>query len=66
MMILSLNVARPCFCGSGLNSYWQNDARGIPLCRTCDKCHETRMATYRPEVLTNPSYEATEEIDDDY
>jgi hypothetical protein len=66
MAISYLNTLRPCPCGSGLGSYWQNDARGIPLCRTCNKCHETRMASYRPEVLNNPNYEATEEIEDDY
>lgn len=57
--------ARPCPCGSGLDSYWNCDARGIPLCRTCDACHERKMAGYRPDVLENPQYEADEEIDDD-
>jgi hypothetical protein len=57
--------ARPCPCGSGLNSYWNNDARGIPLCRTCDKCHKTKMARYRPEVLTNSQYEADEPIEEE-
>jgi hypothetical protein len=52
-----LNTPRPCPCGSGKISYWQNDARGIPLCRTCDKCHDQRMSQYRPEVLTDSSYE---------
>lgn len=57
--------ARPCPCGSGKDSYWINDARGIPLCRTCDDCHERKMATYRPEVLTNSGYEADEPIEED-
>lgn len=55
---------RLCNCGSGLESFWNNDARGIPLCRTCDACHETKMAKYRPEVLTNSNYDADEQIEE--
>jgi hypothetical protein len=43
----------------------QYDARGIFLCYTCDKCHETKMSRYRPEVLTNPNYYADEAIEED-
>jgi hypothetical protein len=57
--------ARPCPCGSGKLSYWQRDARGIPLCRTCQSCHKAKMKTYRPEVLTNPNYYADEQIEED-
>lgn len=58
---------RACPCGSGLESSWENDARGIPLCRTCDKCHAEKMARYRPEVLTNSRYYADEAIEpEDY
>lgn len=58
---------RPCPCGSGQMSTWQNDARGIPLCRTCPKCHKTKMAGYRPEVLTSGNYSADEPIEgEDY
>ncbi len=60
-----MNV-RPCPCGSGKDSYWQNDARGIPLCRTCDTCHDEKMKRYRPEVLNDSNYYADECIDDDY
>jgi hypothetical protein len=56
---------RPCPCGSGKLSTWQFDARRIALCRTCDDCHDTRMAMYRPEVLNNPSYWCDEPIDED-
>lgn len=55
----------PCPCGSGLDSDWQNDARGIPLCRTCDACHDEKMARYRPDVLTDSNYWADEPIDED-
>jgi len=57
--------SRPCPCGSGLESYWQHDARGIPLCRTCHKCHNAKMKTYRPDVLNDPNYWADEAIDGD-
>ena len=56
---------RPCACGSGLTSYWENDARGIPLARVCDKCAEEKLSHYRPEALTNSNYETDEPIDDD-
>ena len=32
------------------NSWWMNDARGIPLCRVCGACQEAACATYRPAV----------------
>lgn len=53
----------PCPCGSGLDSHWENDARGIPLCRVCPKCREAKLAQYRPEVLTDLNYEADEPIE---
>jgi hypothetical protein len=56
---------RPCPCGSGLESRWQFDARGIELCRTCRKCHKAKMMRYRPEVLSDPNYSADEPIDGD-
>lgn len=59
-----MNV-RPCPCGSGRDSRWQYDARGIELCRTCTACHKTKMAQYRPEVLADPGYEADEAIEED-
>lgn len=55
----------PCPCGSGYSSHWAHDARGIPLARVCPKCEAKKLATYRPEVLTNPNYEADEPIEED-
>lgn len=55
--------SRPCPCGSAKFSQWQHDARGIPLCRTCEDCHEAKMARYRPDVLTDSTYWADEPID---
>lgn len=60
-----MQEGRPCTCGSGKLSYWRKDARGIPLCRTCDDCHEKRMAGYRPDVLTDPNYWTDEPVDAD-
>jgi hypothetical protein len=56
---------RLCSCGSGLESEWQFDARGIELCRTCDKCHDEKLAGFRPDVLTDPNYWADEAIEED-
>lgn len=40
------------------NSWWMNDAKGIPLCRVCEDCIEVVQKTYRPEVLgISGSYE---------
>jgi len=57
---------RPCPCGSGEGSWWENDARGIPLARVCDKCRKRKLAGYRPEVLTDSRYECCEAIEGDY
>jgi len=56
----------PCPCESGKDSWWNNDARGIPLCRTCDDCHDEKMAKYRPDVLTDSNYWTDEAVDEDY
>jgi len=56
---------RLCSCCSGLESEWQFDARGIELCRTCDKCHDEKLAGFRPDVLTDPNYWADEAIEED-
>lgn len=54
---------RLCPCGSNKESWWENDARGIPLARVCETCKASKLAKYRPDVLTNPAYEADEAID---
>lgn len=51
------------------NSWWANDAKGIPLCRVCDDCEETALSEYAPEVLgLRGRYEDVVEecIDEDY
>jgi hypothetical protein len=42
---------RECPCGSGKYSEMQYDGRGIPLCRTCENCHESKMKQYDPKFL---------------
>lgn len=49
----------------GDGSWWEHDARGIPLARVCEKCKKAKLAGYRREVLTDPNYEAEEPIDGD-
>lgn len=58
-----MSDSRPCPCGSGKPSWWENDARGIPLARVCDACRDEKLRQFRPEVLTDPDYECDEPID---
>lgn len=59
------SVFRPCSCGSGLESEEVLDARGIYVCRVCDQCRAVKLRGFRPEVLTDPNYEADEPIEPD-
>jgi hypothetical protein len=43
----------------------QYDAHGIFLTYTCEDCHDRKMAEYRPDVLTDPSYWTDEPIGED-
>lgn len=45
------------------DGWWEYDARGIPLCKVCDKCEKEKLAKYRPAVLTDGNYEADEPIE---
>ena len=48
-------------------TWWEFDARGIPLCKVCDNCQDERLAEYRPDVLEDPSYWSDEPIEaEDY
>lgn len=50
-----------------VTEYWgEYDARGIYLCRVCDKCRDAKLSKYRPDVLTDSNYWADEPIDYDY
>lgn len=54
---------KPCPCGSNKNSWWESDARGIPLARVCVECKKDKLSKYRPEVLTNSQYYTDEPIE---
>jgi hypothetical protein len=54
-----------CDCGSGLESDWKKDARGIELCRACKKCWPEKKKRYRSDVLTDPNYEHDEPIEEE-
>jgi hypothetical protein len=60
-----MKILGSCHCGSGKQSWWENDARGIPLARVCEECKEERLKGFRPEVLTDSNYEADEPIEED-
>ena len=45
-------------------TWWEYDARSIPLALVCDACVDAKLAAYRPEVLTDSNYECDELIDD--
>jgi hypothetical protein len=56
-----------CPCGSGRESWWAKDARGIEIARVCTRCIKDKLKGYRPDVLTDPSYWADEVIEpEDY
>ncbi len=33
-------------------SWWEHDARGIPLARVCKVCRTAKLSRYRPEILS--------------
>jgi len=37
---------------SNNDSWWENDAQGIPLCVVCCECRASKLRRYRPEILT--------------
>tara|TARA_R100001594_G_scaffold149032_1_gene205712 strand:+ start:823 stop:1239 length:417 start_codon:yes stop_codon:yes gene_type:complete len=45
-------------------TWFEHDARGIPLAKVCDNCRELKLSKYRPEVLTNPQYAHDEPLYD--
>jgi len=46
---------------------WEEyDARGIFLCFICETCEKEKLSRYRPEVLIEPNYWASEPIEEEY
>jgi len=58
-------MATPCD-HTRADSWPEHDARGIYLCRVCDRCKRDKLASFRPEVLTDSNYEHDEPISDDH
>ena len=56
---------KPCACGSGLERRVAVDARGIFLSFVCDACRDEKLKAFRPEVLTDANYEASEPIEEE-
>jgi hypothetical protein len=54
-----------CNCGSGKKSWWEFDARGIPLNRVCQDCKQEKLNKFRPAVLANSNYQTDEPIEED-
>lgn len=50
------------------NSWWMNDARGIPVARVCDACEDAVRAQYKPEIFDAGKYDSVveEQIEPDY
>jgi len=49
------------------DSYWEYDARGIPLCRVCDFCRDAKLSRYRPCILTGYTQaDVDEPIEEEY
>lgn len=64
MVAHCLNEIR-CRCGSTKFQRPLYDARSIFIAYVCDRCEARVRGRYRPEVFTDPNYEATEQIEDD-
>jgi hypothetical protein len=54
-----------CNCGSGFPKEAEYDARGIFLDYVCEKCRDSKLSRYRPDVLTDSNYWSDEPIDED-
>lgn len=52
-----------CTCGSGLHRYAKYDGHRIFLTYVCDKCEDTKMKQFRPDI--EELYDADEPIDYD-
>jgi hypothetical protein len=60
-------MMRECTCGSGLERYALNDARGIFCTYVCDQCKAQRRHEFRDDIFTDPGYQADEPIEsEDY
>jgi hypothetical protein len=54
-----------CPCGSKKYPEANYDARGIFMFYACGVCEKKKLAGYREEVLTDPNYETTEDVEEE-
>jgi len=59
-------IIKYCPCGSGKNSWWESDARGIPLARVCVDCKSEKLSKFKKSVLTDSNYKTEEPVEEDY
>jgi hypothetical protein len=45
-------------------TWWEYDARGIPLCLVCNDCEAAKLAQYRDDVLTDSNYQADDPFEE--
>lgn len=50
----------------GQESWWEYDARGIELAKVCTRCRKAKLSIFRKEILSNPNYEADEDIEAEF
>lgn len=60
MSVITLEIIMPCN-HSRPESYWLNDAQGIPVARVCQRCEAAVKARYRPEIFTGYSQRDVDE-----
>lgn len=54
-----------CNCGSLEFPEEVFDARGIFVAKVCSACRTERLRGYRPEIFTDPNYDAFEPIEEE-
>lgn len=60
-------MQQTCEHTKGDGSWWEYDARGIPLCRVCNKCREARLARYDSRIFQHSTQaDMDEQIEEDY
>lgn len=47
------------------DSWWLDDARGIPVAKVCDTCEDAVRKKYRLDVMEDSNYTADEPIEED-
>jgi hypothetical protein len=59
--LMSIYDVRPCPCGSGEESQWEFDAKGMPLDRMCRVCRKAKLARIPTKILLGYTQEDIDE-----